>query len=182
VLRTDVDIDAVAAREAKRAIKATGGGLVVFETATEFARRTESPIEAIFAVWFIAAREHLLVQGNARFQLALRPQTWVACENGERYRLDFSLAPQDPWLAAALTRRFIALRVGVELDGHEFHERTKAQVAARDRRDRDLAALKWRVLHFSGSELRTNPMLAVVEVLEAGAAALDDAKAALLHA
>jgi hypothetical protein len=159
-----------------------GGGRAMFEVAYRAAQETDSPIEAIFAAWFTATRDRLLSEPHSRFQLALRPQTRVSCPSGHSYRLDFTLAPLDDWLAHALIDAYLELRVGVELDGHEFHERTPVQVTARNQRDRDLAALKWRVLHFSGSELHHNPIVAVVEVLEAGADALDQAKAALLHA
>lgn len=58
-----------------------------------------------------------------------------------RVRLDF----------AFVSDRFH--RVAVELDGHDFHERTKEQ-AARDRsRDRLLTIDGWTVLRFTGSEV-----------------------------
>jgi hypothetical protein len=50
-------------------------------------------------------------------------------------------------------------------------------VTSRNRRDRELAALGWQVLHFSGSELQPNPMVVAAEVLEAAADAMDAAKA-----
>lgn len=143
------------------------------------AYRTDSPIEAQFATWFSAARGHQLSLGNARFALQLRPQTWVECESGARYRVDFVMEPMDEWLRAALCRAGLSLRIGIELDGHDFHERTREQVIERNRRDRDLSGMGWRVLHYSGSELRRNPMVAVAEVLTTGADALDTVKAAL---
>jgi hypothetical protein len=49
--------------------------------------------------------------------------------------------------------RFPVLRLNVEVDGHEFHERTKEQ-AERDRsRDRLLTAVGFKVFRFTGSEL-----------------------------
>jgi very-short-patch-repair endonuclease len=49
------------------------------------------------------------------------------------------------------------MKIAVELDGYEFHERTREQVTLRDRRDRVLQRHGWIVLHISGSELvRTN--------------------------
>jgi len=105
---------------------------------------------------------------------------WVDAE-GRRYRLDFVLEPMDGWLACALRDAGLALRVGVELDGHDYHERTREQVIARNQRDRDLSALRWKILHFSGAELHENPMRVVVEAMTAAADALDQAKAALAH-
>lgn len=146
----------------------------------ERASRTDSPVEAQFAAWFDAARSHHLALGQTRFALQLRPQFWINTTSGT-YRLDFALEPLDEWLAGAFKAEGLTLRIGVELDGHDFHEKSREDVTRRNQRDRDLAAMKWRVLHFSGSELTRNPMVAVVEVLVAGADALDLAKAALLH-
>lgn len=154
-------------------------GAVIDEIAGH-AYNTDSPIEAQFAAWFESARAHHLALGQMRFALRLRPQAWLDTPNGN-YRLDFALEPLDDWLRSALVAEHLELRVGVELDGHDFHEKTREDVIHRNQRDRDLSALKWRVLHFSGSELHRNPMVAVVEVLAAGADALDQAKAALLH-
>lgn len=145
------------------------------------ATRTDSPIEAQFAAWFNAARGHELALGNARFALQLRPQAWIDVPTGARYRLDFAVEPLDAWLRGALVAEGLELRIGVELDGHDHHEKTRKQVTARNQRDRDLASVRWRVLHFSGSELHRNPMVAIVEVLVVGAEALDQAKTALRH-
>jgi len=137
-------------------------------------------LEATFAAWFYVGRTKLLADGHSRFDLRLRPQFPVEAE-GRHYRLDFALEPMDDWLKGALRDANLGLRVAVELDGHDYHERTPAQVIARNRRDRDLCALHWMVLHVSGSELHQNPFLVVSEVMARAADALDHAKAALLH-
>jgi very-short-patch-repair endonuclease len=41
----------------------------------------------------------------------------------------------------------------VECDGHEFHERTKAQAARDRRRDRRLTAAGYRVMRFTGAKI-----------------------------
>ena len=41
----------------------------------------------------------------------------------------------------------------IECDGHDFHEKTKEQVARGKRRDRDLISMGYDVIHFSGSEI-----------------------------
>lgn len=46
--------------------------------------------------------------------------------------------------------------VAVELDGHEFHERTKEQASRDKRRDRSLVKNGWSVLRFTGSEVYEN--------------------------
>lgn len=166
---------------ATRAVRAASDSQARLENALRAVRRTDSPIEAIFAATFVAARDRMLADGSLRFAVQLEPQAWVTA-GGRNYRLDFAIVAMDPWLRGALAAAHLELKVGIELDGHAFHERTPEQVTARNRRDRDLAALKWRVLHFSGSELHHNPMVAVVEALQAGADALDLAKMALVRA
>lgn len=61
------------------------------------------------------------------------------------YRVDF----------AVLVRDFNGniLRIVVECDGHEFHEKTKQQAQKDKKRDRDLQATGWQVYHFTGSEI-----------------------------
>ncbi len=172
-----VDKNAFVQHVAAVAMKTIGPPL---EATIRAARKTDSPIEATFAAWFSLARTRLLADGFSRFAVTLRPQAVVMVEN-HHYRLDFVVEPMDEWLSDALRAAEIPLRLGVELDGHDFHERTPAQVTARNRRDRHLQQAHWRLLHFSGSELHRNPMIAVVEVLTVGADALDHAKAALLH-
>lgn len=167
--------------ETRRALSVVADNkAAVRESIAGHAFKTDSPIEAQFAAWFDAARGHELALGHVRFALRLQPQRTVDA-NGSTYRLDFSLEPLDEWLRGALIAEGLELRVGVELDGHDYHEKTREQVTARNQRDRDLTAARWTMLHFSGSELNRNPMIAVVEVLSAGADALDLAKAALIH-
>lgn len=110
-----------------------------------------SPIEAIFFAHFAAIVE----LRDLRFHLS--PQHTVTC--GERnYRLDFAVFPSDTdmvWEAHVCGAAFPM--TAIELDGHDFHERTKDQVAYRDQRDRDLQVAGWRVLHYSGSVLNRDP-------------------------
>jgi very-short-patch-repair endonuclease len=49
------------------------------------------------------------------------------------------------------------MRLVVEVDGHEFHEKTKEQAARDKRRDRDLQQEGWSVFHFTGSEVWRDP-------------------------
>jgi hypothetical protein len=101
-------------------------------------------------------RGRLLAVGHARGGLV--PQVSVSYE-GAVYRLDFELAdiqnegpPSPRW------------RIAIEVDGHDYHERTKEQ-ARRDRsRDRVLQAAGYVVMRFTGSELWANPMKCADEV------------------
>lgn len=67
----------------------------------------------------------------------------------EQFRLDFALVGRS--------------RVAIELDGHEFHERTKQQATRDKSRDRKLVELGWKVLRFTGSEVWKDPMLCADE-------------------
>lgn len=109
-----------------------------------------SPIEVLFAAWWIAIQNfERMPFGVGGLPFVLVPQVPV---DGGRYRLDFQIQSTDPG-------RYDGIRVatfpllGVELDGHDFHERTKEQVIHRNTRDRDLQRDGWRIFHVSGSEL-----------------------------
>jgi very-short-patch-repair endonuclease len=76
--------------------------------------------------------------------------------NGRKYRLDFAL----------VMRRNDGLRVfvDVELDGHDFHERTKEQAERDKTRDRDLQSIGWQVARFPGSQVYRDPSAVAHEV------------------
>lgn len=52
----------------------------------------------------------------------------------------------------------------IECDGHEFHEKTKQQVQKDKKRDRDLTAMGFHVLRFTGSEIWKDPFLCAREI------------------
>lgn len=117
--------------------------------------RAESPLEAAFIVWWY-------LQGDSLGEAALLSQVDI-----DAYRVDFVCGiPREFQLPIDPQHCLI-----VELDGHDFHERTKAQVAHRNKRDRHLTALGWTVLHFSGSEFHADPM-AVIDTIQAAARAV----------
>lgn len=124
-------------------------------------RRFESPIEVVFCIWlewlFMLAGQ---VADNAFVAL---PQRKVMAGD-EIFRPDFIMMPVEPLLAAFGELHGCPMRIAVELDGHEFHERTKEQVALRDRRDRVLQQHGWVVFHISGSELVRTNVEAIKEV------------------
>lgn len=77
--------------------------------------------------------------------------------DGQPYRVDF--------LVTVLPEKGSRVRVVVECDGHDFHEKTKEQ-ATRDKfRDRAIQSLGWKVLHFTGSEIWKSPRVCAEEVL-----------------
>lgn len=139
-------------------------------------RKLESPIEAVFVVWWRVLR--MLSPNDPAYALKLSEQHAVTV-NGQHFRLDFAVLPSDVLLAAAGERLGCPMKIAVELDGHDFHEKSKEQVAYRNQRDRSLQADGWTVLHVSGSELVKDPAERVLEVLGVGEKALRRTREAL---
>lgn len=128
---------------------------------------TQSPIEELFLVWFKAHQRANAWCDPFLEDLRLLPQQEIEIRDGKKYRLDFVISTWDGDLVHEASKFGIpSYWIAVELDGHAFHEKTKEQVALRNRRDRDLQAFGWKVFHFSGSEMYRNPIACVTEVAE----------------
>lgn len=120
-----------------------------------FYEKTESPIELLLATELIflsvGLRGKVLNFGGACMSATgLEAQAKVG-----DFRVDFL------W---TLTEGEKTERLVIECDGHDFHERTKDQAERDKSRDRDLAALGYRVLRFTGSEIWRNPTACSEEV------------------
>ncbi len=123
----------------------------------------ESPIEAIFVIWWEALTRASWRGGYS--SLYLQPQVPVSV-SGADFRLDFEARTAED--AVLANGRHVGLpppAIAIELDGHAFHEKTKEQVTQRNQRDRLLQQAGWKVLHVSGSELVRQPAVAVGGVL-----------------
>lgn len=72
---------------------------------------------------------------------------------GSLYFLDFAFV-------------YAETRLALELDGHEFHERTKEQASMDKKRDRELTRDGWKILRFTGSEIWNRPIEAMWECVE----------------
>jgi len=72
------------------------------------------------------------------------------------YTVDFLIVPEDPPLEN--------VKIAIELDGHEFHEKTKQQVRNDKVRERAIVQQGVTVLRFSGSEIVRNARGCVEEV------------------
>lgn len=97
-------------------------------------------IDDIPTLWFWHGRAVLLVQ----LGLAL---------DDRNVRLDFAVVGDGK-------------RVAVEVDGHDWHERTKEQAERDKSRDRLLQAAGWQVFRFTGSEVWRAPDRCAQEVLK----------------
>jgi hypothetical protein len=99
----------------------------------------ESPIEEIFA-WYWVVWTECCPFGE--MPLVLVPQFWFDDRDFGRYRFDF-----------AVSNYRTGRKVAIELDGHEWHERTREQVEARNLRDRRMQLHNWKIIHYSGAEV-----------------------------
>lgn len=130
--------------------------------------RYESPIEAIFDAWWTALKASFYRQ-----DVSLVRQTEVMVD-GVMYRIDFTVAlDAHPGMYGSHVLNDYP-KIAIELDGHEFHERTKEQVTYRNQRDRALQSAGWKVLHVSGSELYRDPVNCVFSVMEMVSRAFGD--------
>ena len=100
-----------------------------------------------------------------QYHFELIPQEKIRAA-GRNYVLDFRVLPADVLALDELaTDRLAFPKIGVEVDGHEWHERTRQQTDYRNRRDRDLQNAGWQLYHFGGGEVVTQPDRCVAEVL-----------------
>ena len=127
----------------------------------------KSPIEQMFYVAM-----HAIVVGD---DIEINPEPYTS-DNGQpkpgvgiymkpqaqigKYRVDFllnqeKLGPQD-----------VFGPVVVELDGHDFHDKDKRQRSYEKARDRYLVRARYRVVHFTGSDVVANPLKTAFEVFQ----------------
>lgn len=127
-----------------------------------------SPIERAFlAAFLMVAREHaghVALQTGERYWRSwgndvTEIRVWPQAQIGD-YRVDFLLTHLDKFDGAMV-------QIVIECDGHEFHERTKAQAARDRRRDRTLQAAGYPVHRFTGSEIYKSPVGCADEALRA---------------
>lgn len=118
-----------------------------------------SPLEAVFFVWWRASFHSYRSIG-----LQLLDQVDVEID-GERFRVDFEIAPSREEVKLLSEHNIAWSRVAVEMDGHSFHEKTREQVNYRNRRDRLLQKAGWRVFHLSFDEIQRRGESACFEVI-----------------
>jgi very-short-patch-repair endonuclease len=53
----------------------------------------------------------------------------------------------------------------IEVDGHDFHERTKAQASHDKKRDRHFTKKGWQVLRYTGSDVWRSPSECAREII-----------------
>lgn len=112
----------------------------------------KSPIEQMLAVALNVYSE--------RYPFDFECQRSIRTSNGEHYYADFAILKFDD------EDDYGKVVVLVECDGHEFHEKTKAQVARRNKRDYNLKADGYDILHYSGSQIYDDPFKCAKEIYE----------------
>ncbi|TCL74207.1 uncharacterized protein DUF559 [Hydrogenispora ethanolica] len=117
-------------------------------------QKCESPIEKLFALYFLYGERE---QGFGDSAMVLIEPQYEIHLNSTTYRVDFLISVQ-------ISGQFV--RLIVECDGHDFHERTKAQARYDRRRERRLKASGYEVIRFTGSEIVADPYKCVTETME----------------
>jgi hypothetical protein len=124
------------------------------EMPVEVLLHCESPIERLLAVSLAGALVPKMnyIYRNMDYNEVLTeitPQYVICIGKDNKYRCDLFLSVSFILSDSEL----IKVECVIECDGHDFHEKTKEQVARGKRRDRDLISMGYDVIHFSGSEI-----------------------------
>lgn len=104
--------------------------------------KSDSPIEALFTATFYVMRRHLMVPDAPVVVMQQQVEFGPYCAD-----VVFVCKTDD-----GQEKRLV-----VELDGHEFHERTKEQAAKDRARDRWMLEKGLTVIRFTGSEVWNDP-------------------------
>jgi len=136
----------------------------------EIARSVKSPLEEVFAVTLFAA----LLEGETTVLLE-SPTSGPGLSllhSGREPKDELTIATQVPvekYVADFVVtwRRWgLVSSVAVEIDGHDFHEKTKAQAAHDKKRDRAFTKNGVKLFRFTGSEIHNNAAACAKEVLD----------------
>lgn len=112
-----------------------------------------SPVDNSFLVLDIIFNTLQTEIKNQTFTVFITPQ-----ENVLSYKADFVIIIEG--LLGSI------LKIVIEIDGHDWHEKTKEQAAYDKRRDRDITKNGYIILRFTGSEIYTNTKRCICEILE----------------
>lgn len=118
--------------------------------------------------------------GNSPSSVMIKPQAAIL-----RYTVDFLLIKRvievnflpeayrngDPETRVIMDRQLadysrVTKHIVVECDGHDFHEKSKEQVAKDKKRDRDIQKEGYKIFRFSGSEINKDSVSCAYEILD----------------
>lgn len=115
----------------------------------------KSPIEELFRFTFELMQTAHYAKGEQYYFLT--PQEEIRA-NGHTYYADFlfdTIYQDDGKGTFDNCKR---VKIIFECDGHDFHEKTKEQVARGNERDMNLKLEGYEVIHFSGSQIYNDPI------------------------
>lgn len=119
----------------------------------------ESPIEKLLLLRLIQYIDHYQIQyGALGFDFHLQAQTEVSASK-HKYRTDFMLT-------CFYRQENKTVKIAIECDGHDFHEKTKEQAKRDKSRDRNLNKENIQVVRFTGSEIWASPSDCAKEVFK----------------
>ena len=119
----------------------------------------ESPIEKML----LAALEIKAMQYEDSYEVSIWTQ-YDSFPIDKKYRADFYIRIDNgPW-HCLYGKKLKEAELLIECDGHQFHEKTKAQVKYRNERDLELKKAGYDILHFSGSQIYNEPMKCADEI------------------
>jgi hypothetical protein len=147
------------------------------EELVNFLENCESPIEQILVAAMYYSWGAIINTGFNRLQsdlpseyplwdgiftvLAYPQKKIKTSENA--YRVDFFLCLTRFWLGAIENMPEWG-KIVIEVDGHDFHEKTKHQVSSDKKRDRNMTLHGYQVLRFTGSDIFNKPYECVEEI------------------
>jgi very-short-patch-repair endonuclease len=111
--------------------------------------RIISPIEQIFLM------EWKYSKAEERFNVKIIPREKINTTGGT-FEIDFLIKSSDDQTK---------LKLAIELDGHEFHEKTKEQVIKDKRKERAIISSGFPILRFSGAEIVRNVRACIEEII-----------------
>lgn len=133
----------------------------------ELDQAIESPVEQLFFIEWVFMDFY---RGLDDFPFYLDSQ--YKDKSTGKYRIDFvvdfiqEVLGWDKEWQEIITKRVEAPKLGIEIDGHIWHEKTKEQVQYHKERERFLVSNGWKLLRFTGSEVFKCPGFCVEEVLD----------------
>ena len=121
----------------------------------------ESPIEQMMALTLFDCRDRIEnTFVDKIYWLSTSKQEEIKIKK-KKYRVDFLIH-----FVFKSKKNIGELNLIIECDGHNFHEKTKEQVAKGNERDRELQKEGYDILHFSGSEIYNHLFKCEKEIIE----------------
>jgi very-short-patch-repair endonuclease len=135
---------------------------------------TESPLENFFAISFkLSCLNHNVASVFNKYELL--PQMGIDHagdlnfynkKKTDKFRLDFVLLNLNAYCNYIEGKVKSYNKIGIEIDGFEFHEKTKEQFEREKVRNRFLTKYDWKIFYFAGTEIYNNPFGCVMEIYE----------------